>query len=215
MAVIEGGTSNALQDVDNTFKAARVSLRPMEVLGWYSIGAVSGALTGATANTAVFSLRNISANQLIVRRVGVGFVCTTGFTAAQQLNWGLKFARSFSASDTGGTAIAVTGSQNKVRTSLATPTSLDCRISSTGALTAGTKTLDTLDLGTVGTWALATTAGVLLAPSRNNLFSQDSGDYPLVLAQNEGINIMNLTAMGAAGVGTLYVNIEFAEATSY
>ena len=215
MAVIQGGTSGNLAEVDTTFQSMRTSIRPMQVLGWYSVGARSGALTGAGADTAVFSLRNISSNFLIIRRIGIGFVCTTGFTAAQALTWGLKFARSFTVADSGGTAIAITGSQNKHRTSLATPSSLDCRISSTGALTAGTKTLDTVDLATMGTYAAATTAGNLLPPQPNNLLQQDAGDYPIVLAQNEGLNIMNIIAMGAAGVGTLHVNLEFAEATSY
>lgn len=61
----------------------------------------------------------------------------------------------------------------------------------------------------------AAAPGALLAPAQNNLLSHDAGDYPLVLAQNEGFNIMNLVAMGAAGVGTLYVNMELAEVTAY
>ena len=56
---------------------------------------------------------------------------------------------------------------------------------------------------------------MLLAASDRNLLSHDAGDYPLVLATNEGFNIMNLVAMGAGGVGTLYVNMEVAEAASY
>jgi hypothetical protein len=215
MAVIEGITSNQGMDVDPSFKAGRVALRPMECVGWLDVGARSGALTGAAANTAVFSFRNLSANPIVVRRVGIGFICTTGFTAAQELGFGLMVARAFNASDSGGTAIALTGNNCKVRTALATPTSVDCRISSTGALTAGTKTLDANHLAVVGCFAAATTAGALLSPQPNNLLSHDAGDYPLVLGQNEGFNIMNLVAMGAAGVGTLYVNVELAEASSY
>jgi len=124
-------------------------------------------------------------------------------------------ARAFTASDTVGNAIALTGNNCKVRTSLGTLTSVDCRISAAAALTAGTKTLDTNDLGVVGGFAPTTTTGVVIAPALSNLFSDDAGDYPIILAQNEGINIMNLTAMGAAGVGTLYVNLEVAEATAY
>jgi hypothetical protein len=149
----------------------------------------------------------------MVRRVGVGFITTTAFTTAQQVDYGLMVARSFTASDTGGTAITITGNNCKHRTSLATPTSLDMRISSTGALTAGTKTLDTNHLAQIGQWSGA--AGAALQPAQNNLLSHDTGDYPLILAQNEGINVMNLTAMGAAGVIKAYVNIELAEASSY
>jgi hypothetical protein len=92
---------------------------------------------------------------------------------------------------------------------------MDCRISTTGALTAGTRTLDSNNLGQIGGFAATTTTGVVIAPTSNNLFAHDPGDHPLVLAQNEGFIIQNLTAMGAAGVGRLYVNLEFAEASSF
>ena len=215
MAGIESPSSGSGLEIDATMKAARTTLRPMEALAWMLIGARSGALTGAAANGAVFSFRNLAANPIIVRRVGVGFVCTTGFTAAQELAFGLIAARGFTASDTVGTAIALTGSNAKARTSLGTLTSVDCRISAAVTLTAGTKTLDANHLGVAGGFAGAAIAGVVLAPAGNNLLQHDPGSYPLVLAQNEGFNILNLVAMGAAGVGTLYVNLELAEAAAY
>lgn len=207
--------AGVVMEVDPTFKASRTSIRPMECLAWVPVGARSGALTGAVANSAVFSFRNLSANPIIIRRVGVGLIATTGFTAAQELAWGLKVARAFTVSDSAGTPVALTGNNCKARTSLGTLTSVDCRIAAAAALTAGTKTLDTNDIGVTGTYAPATTAGVLLTPSDRNLLSHDAGDHPLVLATNEGFNIMNLVAMGAGGVGTLYVNMEVAEAASY
>jgi hypothetical protein len=47
------------------------------------------------------------------------------------------------------------------------------------------------------------------------LLTHDAGDYPLILAQNEGFIITNDVVMGAVGVIRLQVNIEFAEVTSY
>jgi hypothetical protein len=215
MGVQTIGSSGNILEVDATFKASRSTVRPMECLNWYSIGTPSGALTGVAANAAVFSFRNIGANPIAVRRTGVGFIATTGFTAAQKLDYGLMVARAFSASDSGGNAVLLIGNNAKMRSSLGTVTAVDCRISAAAALTAGTKTLDTNHLAQVGGWALAAAAGVILAPSANNLLQHDTGDYPLVLATNEGFNIMNLTAMGAAGVGSLYVNFEFAEVLTY
>lgn len=215
MPALENASGTNVAEIDTAFKSLRTSIRPMEVTSWLDVAAASAALTGVAANAAVFSFRNISTNPVIVRRVGVGFICTTGFTAAQSLLWGLKVARAFSASDIGGTAVALAANNCKARTSLGALTSNDCRIASTGALAAGTKTLDTNDMGITGAYALAATAGVLLAPSPNNLLQHDSGDYPLVLAQNEGFNVMNLVAMGAGGVGTLIVNMEVAEAATF
>lgn len=214
MAVIEDGTSaGQLLAVDNTMRAARISERPQEALAWYSIGARSGALTAAAAAGAVFSLRNSGTNLIIVRRVGVGFVCTTAFTAAQAMDFSLIVARAFTASDTGGTAITLTGNNAKHRTSLGTLTGGDLRIATTAALTAGTKALDGNTTGSLGFFVAGVGTSLPYAPG--NLFSHDTGDYPIVLAANEGINIQNLTLMGAAGVGTLYVGLEFAEVTAY
>lgn len=187
----------------------------MQCTSWLSLGAQTGAITVIAAAGRIFSLRNISSNLVVVRRVGVGFIATTGFTAAQVVDFGMRFARAFSASDTGGTAIALTGNEAKVRTSLATLTSVDCRISTTAALGAGTSTLDTNTIAQVGGYALATTAGNIIAPQLNNLLDQSAGDHPIVLAQNEGFVIQVLTTMGAAGVGRAYVNVELAEATSF
>lgn len=215
MAVIESPDGLSVMGVDPKFDAARVSLRPAEVTGWVSIGAKSGLVTGLAAGGAVFSLRNLSANLLMVRRVGIGFTCTTGFTAAQALDWGLIVARNFTTSDTGGTAISLVANNAKHRTSLDTFTSVDCRISTTAVLGAGTKTLDTNTLSVVNAYALATTAGNILPATQDNLLQHAAGDHPLILAQNEGINIQNLTLMGAGGVGFVYVNLEVAEATAY
>ena len=57
--------------------------------------------------------------------------------------------------------------------------------------------------------------GTTIAPGLSNLFGHDTGDYPIVLAQNEGLLIVNLTAMGAAGAGTAFIGMEFAEASAF
>lgn len=213
MAIQIQGAAGTVVEADATFKSLRATIRPMESLAWLSVAAKSGALIGIAANGPIFAFRNISANPVIVRRVGVGFICTTAFTTAQIVDYSLIVARSFSASDTGGTAIALTGSTNKHRTSLGVLTSVDARISATGVLTAGTRTLDTNMMAATGAWIGA--IGAVLTPSPSNLFAHDPEDYPLLLAQNEGFIIQNLTAMGATGVGTAYVNLELAEATAF
>lgn len=131
----------------------------------------------------------------------------------QVLDFALFVARSFTASDSGGTAVANSNNNGKHRTSLALPSNIDLRISSTGALTAGTRTVDANAIGMVAGYSSG--AGQGIAPALNNVFGHDAGDYSLVLAQNEGILIQMPTAMGAVGVGTLYVNLELAEASSY
>ena len=213
MAVIEGGTTGALAEVEAASLAQRVTLRPLSTLVWNSIGAASGALTGVAAGGPIFSFRNISANLILVRRVGIGFMTTTAFTVAQPLDFALFAARAFTVSDSAGTPIVQTGSQNKHRTSLATPTSLDVRISAAAALTAGTRTLDTVSLGMTAAMAGGLATG--LSPMQDNLLQHTADDYPLVLAQNEGFIITNGIAMGAAGVIKAYVNFEYAEIAAF
>ena len=214
MAIIQsGGAAGTALLVEANSGAARVSVRPMDVLGWNSVGVATGALTGLAAGAAIFSFRNLAANPIIVRRVGVGFVTTTAFTAAQMVSFGLLVARGFTASDSGGTAIALTGSNGKHRTSLGTPTSTDCRVATTAALTAGTRTVDAHNLAMQAGWSGG--AGTTILPALDNLLSHGTGDYPIVLAQNEGLLIASLTAMGAGGVGVATVAIEFAEASAF
>lgn len=206
----DGATTAA---VDAGFNAQRSSIRPMPSLAWISVGAASGSITGIAAGGAIFSFRNASANLIAIRRIGVGFITTTAFTAAQRIEMALQVARAFTVSDSGGTTIALTGSNGKHRSSMGVLTSVDARISTTAALTAGTKTLDTNYLAIIGAWSGAAGAGI--NPAVNNLFGHDPEDYPLILAQNEGFNIINAVAMGAAGVGNAYVNIEAAEVSSF
>lgn len=211
MAIQIQGNGGTVQEVDSTFRAGRVTLRAAELIGYYSFAGASGALTGVAANGPVFSLRNTGANLFLVRRVFVGFVVTTAFTTAQGLTYAMIRANSFTASDTGGTSLFNAG-QNKHRNAFTNITSApDIRISSTAALTAGTRTLEAQPVGIVG--GSASAVGASLQP--NPLLEQDAGDYPFVLAQNEGFVITNLIAMGAAGVIQLHVSVELAEVTSY
>jgi len=211
MAIQVQGNGGTTQEVDATFRAARVSLRPAEVIGYYSVSGASGALTGVAANGPVFSFRNTGSNLILVRRLSIRFVTTTAFTAAQGLDYQLVRANSFTASDTGGTALYTAGA-NKHRTGFTNITSApDIRISSTGALTAGTRTLETAGMGIAG----GSSTGVGTSMLTEDLLGYDSGDYPLVLAQNEGFVITNGIAMGAAGVIRLQVSVEYAETAAY
>lgn len=213
MAIIQSGADSTLMTVDPTFKAARVVIKPDEMLGAYQLSVASGALTTVAAGGPVFSFRYAPGGSTVcvVKRVSVGFVCTTAFGAAQAMGYGVYVARSFSGSDSGGTPATLTGNNNKYRTSLATTGVSDLRISTTAALTAGTRTLDSQALGTTYFYV----PGVGTSLTQTDLISYDANDYPIVLANNEGIVITNSILMGATGVGTLVVNIEWFEANAY
>lgn len=121
---------------------------------------------------------------MLVRHIGIGFLTTTAFTTAQIGDYGLFFARSFTASNSGGTAFSIAGNNTKVRTSLVAPNAMDARIATTATLTAGTRTLDTKALAQIGAWSGGVGQG--LVPVQNNLWDQYTGDQLIVLAPNEG-----------------------------
>ena len=221
MAIIQSGASGTtLMTVDPTFTAARTSQRPIEQLGSYSVSLFTGAYTVAAANTPMFSMRFVagSAGQAqiaIIQRISISIMPTTGFTAAQQVSYGAYVARSFSAVDSGGAAATLTGNNNKLRTSMTTSqlaANGDMRISTTGALTAGTRTLDSQAFAVTAAFVPVT----LVAQPAQHLILYEcfTGDTPLVLATQEGIVINNLTLMGAAGVLSIGVTVEWTESAT-
>jgi hypothetical protein len=215
--VITDGTT--LAKADNALDALRVCSYPAELTTKYLLTMYSGALTGVAAGTAnpVFAFRQIdSASVIVVKHIGIGWVTTTGYTAAQYQDFAVVAARSYTVSSSGGTAWSGASDNGCVRTSFSAPTNVDVRIANTAALTAGTFTADggNIVLGQAGCYNAAGTAGGYIPPS-TSLVDFVPGDYPLVLAQNEGFIIYPVTAMGAAGVGTLTVNVEFLQTASY
>lgn len=213
MALIQSGVDSTLLTVDPTFKAARVVIKPDELTGAYQLSVPTGAITTIAANAPIFSFRWApgTGSLCVVKRISVGFVCTTAFGAAQQMGFGTFMARSFSGSDSGQTAVVLTGNNNKYRTSLATTGVTDARVSGTAAITVGTRTLDANPLGLTYFWV----PGVGTSLTQTDLISYDANDYPIVLSNNEGIVINNSILMGATGVGNAIINIEWFETTAY
>lgn len=189
-----------------------MAIRSQDISAGFLVSPLSGAATVLAANAPVWSLRNISTTRsLLITRVQVGFATTTAFTNAQALLYQLFFARGFTASDTAGTAVALTANQNKARTSLATLNSVNMQICTAAALTAGTRTLDAVALAS----AIGTVGTVGTTMPMTTLYQHDSDDYPLFLAQDEGLVIQSAIVMGAVGVGNITVNIAFSEFVSY
>jgi hypothetical protein len=224
MAIIQSGVSgNRVAIVDPKMLGLHVTERPPEVLGSYQIAAQTGALTGVSAASSIYEFRWAPAVPTIVcqiRRIEIGLITTTVFTAAQNLIYSLFICRNFTTSATGGNtltqATAVASVQNKLRTSMvptAFSTGGSINIATTGPLTTGTRVRDTNPITYIhapGTAALTTLQGVSVVP----MYLQQHGDYPITLAQNEGFEIVNTVTMGAGGVVSVYINVEWTEAIS-
>lgn len=139
---------------------------------------------GLAANSPIFSLRWTRPDaKLVLRNLYVSAQTIVGFTAGI-CAFRAFIARNFTVSDSGGLSVDVT--KNWIVSGSPASGIADMRISDTGALTPGTRTLDPNAFS--GFLATAPTAATALIASRNGLRSSfESSKDPIVLGVNEGI----------------------------
>lgn len=207
------GAAANVAEVEANHRALRTQQRPIDVgtLGSYRKAMLSGTIAaGLAGDSPLFSFRYSGANLCIPRKVIVSAGDLVGFTAGF-FNLSLMAARSFSASDSGGTAGAITGNNGKLRASMGTTGVGDIRMATTGALTPGTRTLDTDPIGTFST-SVITTAGLAPLPNPVDLLDRAPDEWPLILAQNEGFVIH--ATVPATGTWKLGVMVAWDEVTT-
>jgi hypothetical protein len=212
------GFSGVVADVGGTgFRALKVQQMPVEYgsLGIYRKSLLSGTMAAGLAAAAnVYSWRWTDATRLaVVQKVvvdglsGSATAFTAGFGSLRMFA-----ARSFTASDTTGTAATLTGNNNKLRTAMGTNLVGDIRISATAALTAGTRTLDTDPLAQISLTFGTATSVQYLNPIA--LFGEDVGpEMPYVCAQNEGYVIQ--ATVPATGTWQFGISCRWAEVASF
>lgn len=222
MAVIQSGDSIDLLSVDPTFKSARVSPSPLDhgSQGAYSGGGFTGVLPAALgANSEIFQFRWTDATRFaVIRRVRVSSaVSTTFFAAGVPAQIDLVKATAWTVQGTGGTGVSPS-TFFKRRTSMANTlvASGDIRVSTTAALGAGTKVLESSALVVLA--ASAPTAGPRgqIIPVGTVLWQADvgDGDHPLVLAANEGFVIRSV-AVPATGTWMAAISVDWTEVSSF
>jgi len=226
MAIIEGGVSAALAGIGSQSASGLHSIaKPQDYssLGHYKFAGVTGAIgAGMAANGEIFQLRWSDATRFaVITKVKVtGLRATTAF-AAGAIDLKATIARSWSANGSGGTALTLTDPQLQLRTSMGATLVGDARIATTAALGAGTKTLDTQDVGFIaahssgGDGSATPIVGSIKVPNNGELFVADiaSGEHPIVLAQNEGIVIR--ATVPATGVWNASLEITWAEVAAF
>lgn len=226
MSVLEGGTSGSLAGVGAESSSPLHTVRlPVSYGsgGWYRIGATSGTMAAALgANSEIFQFRYVTAASRIalVYKVSVSAGANVAATAAGLAAFRMTAARSWTAAGSGGARITLTGDNVNLRTSMATSEVNDAGISTTAALTAGTKTLDTTDIGAcsigIGTGALTVAANMNLL-EQTALFDADGeGQHPLVLANQEGFVLRSgANAWPATMTWSFSVNVMWAEVPAF
>jgi hypothetical protein len=212
---IAGATVANIAEVEAATKALRIVLRPDDwgSLGIYSCGGASGVMAaGLAAGSIVFAARYTGSGLALVKRIRISAADTATAFAAGVCTFTGQICRSFSAFDTGGTSLTPTANANKLRTTMATSGMSGLSISSTAALGTGTRTPDALQFAAL-TGSIPAVAGSSLILPGTPLFEQKPGDYPLVLANNEGLEI--LATVPATGTWTFSVDMTWLELAAY
>lgn len=226
---VEGNQVAGSQDLGGN---TRVLVHPPNVLGCYSANGRTPTYGGRAAGDPLVSFRWGDATRFaIIERVQINVVTTVAATAGFLTERELVVARSFTVSDTGGTALTVTGNNQKRRTSQGTTLVTDFR--SGGPLTAGTRTLDANPVSSVIGWspviftgiAIGCAGGVATAAASacaggtgmvDMLNAINGQEYPIVLAQNEGFIIrIGKDAQPTSSTQQTYFNVTWCEATAY
>lgn len=175
----------------------------------YHLSALSGAIAGGTAAAAnVFAMRNIAQAGTVglqTRAVGVSKIRVAalgaGFTSDPDAAMAIAFyqASSFTALETNGTA--VTAQKRKSTFRDIPSTELAAQIATTGALTAGTRTL------AAQPFFVAPFSG---ADGFSGLVEWTPEDHiALALAGDEGIVGQLVAATPATGTARLFIGVDF------
>lgn len=190
-------------------------------VGHYRVAAATGLTTGLTAGNPIFSARwgNTTAIRPLITRLEVFGALITPFTVANEVSAAAFVARGFTAADTGGTALTLTGTNAGVQNSLGdVPPSCTINVATTGTLTAGTRTLDANPfLYVAGAQTLAAaSAGSLSIYDEFHVGSDQEFPYNLQNANSaaanvEGIVVTVPTAQGAGGTVRYVIEMEWIE----
>lgn len=214
------GNGGTIAEVDGTtFRAQRVVPKPFEygAFGHYRLATTVALVVTQAANGTLFSFRWGDATRLaVITKLRIGLLQTAAATATIMPSYQVFIARGFTASDSVGTAITLTGNNMKKRTNMGTTLVTDIRKSAVAAgLTAGTRTLDAEPVMEMPTNSTITTPNATFY-ERDLDTSAADGNHPYVLAQNEGFIVRGPTIVfGAAGTANLAVDVAWAEVASF
>jgi len=189
---------------------------------FYRYAGFTGTIGAAlAANSELFQFRFLSGAKsfaLVWKVIFDGMGIITVATAAGAHGFYLSPARVWTAAGSGGTRIAVSGDNLQMETSIGNSQVNDIGIATTGALTAGTKTLDANGqgqaIGGVGT-AAVTAYGASSIVMPQPLFDSESAGMPMVFANQEGFVIRTTHAGAASMTYVAGFTVQWSEVTAF
>jgi hypothetical protein len=216
---LKSGATSDILTVDPGFNSARATLYPPEAIAHYRLCATSGVITGVAAGTAtagfLFALRAPATNVMVMQRLKVKLWTIVQPTATLEVSLKAFRLTGYTVAVTGGTTIALTSPQFKKRTAYASTTIQAASIATTGALTAGTHTLDTNEFVSEGTSEAA--AAEATSPNLIELeyLGNEAGEHGMIFTGNEGFIIRNEVLMSAAFTCRMSVAVDWFEVATY
>lgn len=225
MAFIESqANAGVTVAIDPAFAAMRISPRPLDhtafsparTLGHYKVFGQSSAVAPASGIFGALRWTDTGSVCVLTR----AYTCVTVVTAvtAQRLDpLLLKIARAYTVRDlTNATSLLPTGRMNSMRSSMGTTLVANVDTTSTAAgATGGTSTVDTNSVGAAQFNQSLIAIGSGMVVTDLYRASTSDGAHPIVLAANEGVQILWGTTTLATGTVTVGVGFEWAELPAY
>lgn len=224
MATINDPTvaADVMRVGEATRKPAHVANYP-KLGNFYRVSTFTGTIGAAlAANSELFQFRFLSGTKTfaLVHKVmldGIGIVAVG--TALGPVGFQLVPARAWTVAGSGGTRIAVSGDNLQMETAAPNSQVNDIGISTTGALTVGTKTLDANGqgqaLGGTLTGAVTTSQSQGAPVPPQALFNSEASNMPMVFANQEGFIIKTTHVGPAALTYTAGFTVEWSEVTAF
>ena len=214
MAIIEGGASSALLEVESDKKAGRVVVASRGDA--YCVAGITGTIAAAlAANSSVFAMRLDPGSPLLafIERIRLQYTTIVAYTTPVTANRRLAIYRGSGAAASGGTALA-TAAQKDSTSSPSECNSAqggDIRISTTGALTVTGITYETQEFATMP----LVHVGAAGAYSEVIFEFATTESSPIILQPGQLLAVRNPVAMDAAGTWQLAVRVDWHEAAAW
>jgi hypothetical protein len=180
--------------------------------GHYGICVNTGLLAAAlTAGVPVFAFRfapSVTGRyRAVLKRLYMQGMTRTAYTTAQAIGFRAFKARSYTASDSGGTDVKPATGDGKRQNGYPDTKAADIRVATTAKITAGTRTVEATPFAAMEYWAGAIGAGPIVPHE----YIMGPQSVPQVFYDNEGFVIHNEILMGAVGVTQLWLELDWTE----
>ena len=215
MAIIEGGASSALLEVESDKKAGRVVVASRGDA--YCVAGITGTIAAAlAANSTVFAMRldPSSATRLaFIERIRMQYTTVVAYTTPVTAARRLAIYRGSGAASSGGTAISTAFSKDSTSASseFNSANGGDVRIATTGALTVTGITYETPEISNM----CLTHVGAAGAFFEEVFEFSTTESSPLILQPGQLLAVRNPAAMDAAGTWQLAIRVDWHETTAW